>query len=75
MASLRSATKDIELVVRNWSRAFLIPRLIRPGCNQALLFLAEVNHFQHYRVGDFAAYMRNFLQQQVAFHKEVITKY
>ena len=35
------------------------------------LFLAEINHFQHYRVGDFAVYMKNFLQQQIAFHQEV----
>ena len=32
---------------------------------------AEVNHFQHYRVGDFAGYIKEFLEQQMAFHQEV----
>ena len=36
---------------------------------------AEINHFQHYRVGDFATYMKEFLQQQINFHQEVITTY
>jgi len=36
-----------------------------------LIFAAEVNHFQHYRVGDFASYMLNFLNEQIAFHQKV----
>nr|CAB3266463.1 sorting nexin-33 [Phallusia mammillata] len=33
---------------------------------------AEVNHFQHYRVGDFAMYMKDFLAAQIAFHQKIV---
>nr|XP_018669023.1 sorting nexin-33 isoform X3 [Ciona intestinalis] len=35
---------------------------------------AEVNHFQHYRVGDFVGYMKDFVQQQISFHQEIVKK-
>ena len=32
---------------------------------------AEINHFQQFRVGDFASYTKKFLEQQIVFHQEV----
>ncbi|CAK8697762.1 unnamed protein product [Clavelina lepadiformis] len=35
---------------------------------------AEINHFQQFRVGDFASYTKKFLEQQIVFHQEVVKK-
>ncbi|XP_039268614.2 sorting nexin-9-like [Styela clava] len=35
---------------------------------------AEINHMQYYRVGDFAAYMKSFVQQQVVFYQNIVSK-
>lgn len=35
---------------------------------------AEVNHMQHYRVGDFTEYMKRFIQQQVIFYQNIVTE-
>lgn len=35
---------------------------------------AEINHMQYYRVGDFAAYMKNFVQQQIVFYQTIVSK-
>ena len=33
--------------------------------------LAEINHFNQFRVGDFKQIMQKYLQQQIEFHENV----
>jgi len=35
--------------------------------------LAEMNHFQEHRVIDFRNYMQQYLQEQIAFYRQVIS--
>ena len=35
--------------------------------------LAEMNHFQEHRVIDFRSYMQHYLQEQIAFYRQVVS--
>lgn len=37
--------------------------------------LAEMNHFQQYRVGDFKVMMQNYIKGQIAFYQNVSNLY